>query len=147
MQTTMLKVIGFLILSVLLLLAGIPLYLAYLVNPKVIQELESEPNSVRAQQVMLLTFRNGRRIPVNYLREGSLVYVGADGRWWRTLRGAGEDVELLIQGVRLTGRAIAITDDPRHRDEVFRRLRPTTPKWLPEWMKGVLIEITLSATK
>jgi hypothetical protein len=33
--------------------------------------------------LLLLTMPDGRQIPVNYLREGNLVFAGADGRWWR----------------------------------------------------------------
>ena len=126
-----------------LLLAGASLYYIYIVNPKVVVELQTQPTGQRAQRVMLLTLPSGSTIPVNYLKEGSIVYVGADGRWWRDFRDPGEDVEILVQGVPLKGHAIAITNDRKYRDEVFKRLRPTAPTWFPEWAKGVLIEITV----
>ena len=35
---------------------------------------------------MVLIFADGRGLPVNYLREGGVVYAGSDGRWWRAFR-------------------------------------------------------------
>ena len=122
-------------------------YYVHVVNPRVSSELRAEPAGARARRVMLLTFANGETIPVNYLREGRVVYVGADGRWWRRLQAPGEDVEMLIQGARLAGRARAVTTDPGYRDAVFARLRPTAPAWLPERMKGVLVEISLAGER
>ena len=127
-----------------LLLAGASLYYIYIVNPKVVVELQTEPTAERAQRVMLLTLPTGKTIPVNYLKEGNTVFVGADGRWWREFRDKGKDVEFFLQGAVLNGRAVAITNDPEYRDEVFSRLRPTAPAWFPEWLKGVLIEIAIA---
>ena len=106
------------------------------INPKVVVELQTEPTAERAQRVMLLTLPTGKTIPVNYLKEGNTVFVGADGRWWREFRDKGKDVEFFLQGAALNGRAVAITNDPEYRDEVFSRLRPTAPAWFPEWLKG-----------
>ena len=73
---------------------------------------------------MLITLPSGRRIPVNYLREGDMVYAGADGRWWKELVGEGVPVEVLIQGETHVGRGRAVRDDPEYTARVFRRLRP-----------------------
>lgn len=126
-----------------LLFAGMCLYYVYIVNPKVTAELRAEPTGERAKHVMLLTLPTGNTIPVNYLKKETVIYVGADGRWWRAFRGAGNNVELFLQGTQLQGHAVAITNDRQYRDDIFAKLRPTVPTWLPEWMKGVLIEITI----
>ena len=141
------KALAALVAVLMLLLAGTLLYSTYITNPKVISELETEPDGERARRVMLLMLQDGKTIPVNFLREGSLVYAGADGVWWRSFQGDGETVEVLIQGVTLEGRAIAITDNPAYRDKIFARLRPTAPTWLPEWMKGGLVEIRLAVAE
>lgn len=122
---------------------GFAIYSNWIANPRVATELEASPEGERAQKVMLLTLPNGRTVPVNYLREGQMVYAGADGPWWRGLRRRGARVELLIQGERLTGHAVAIEDDPEHTRAVFERLRPTVPGWLPGWLDAVLVEIRI----
>ena len=43
--------------------------------------------------------------PVNYLREGDQVFVGADGRWWRAFRSGDVPVSPFIKGQKLSGRA------------------------------------------
>src|SRR6187549_673351 len=98
-------------------------YAALISNPRVEREVREEPNGERARKVMLMTLPGGRTIPVNYLREGDVVYAGADGRWWREFRGDGADVQLLVRGETLSGRARAIENDPDHRAAVFSRLR------------------------
>lgn len=113
-------------------------------NRGVAAELEADPRGERAQKVMMIHFPSGKRIPVNYLREGDRVYAGADGPWWRELRGQGVFVELLIRGERLRGIARAVEDDPELESDVFSRLRPTVPKWLPSWIDAVLVEIRLT---
>ena len=92
---------------------------------------------------MLLTLPGGKELPVNYLREQDLVYVGIDGLWWRQFRAGAQPVRLLIKGEDLTGRARAVLDDPAYTEDVFSRLRPTAPTWLPGRMRGVLLEIVL----
>ena len=52
-------------------------------NPDVMRQIETEPDGYRAQNTLILEGPDGRRFPVNYLREGNVVYLGADGRWWR----------------------------------------------------------------
>jgi hypothetical protein len=113
-------------------------YAALIANPRVARELREEPGGERARRVMLLTLPSGRTLPVNYLREGNVVYAGADGRWWRELRGRGARVQLLVRGETLNGQARAIEDDPDHRAAVFGRLRPTAPMFT-----GTLVQIDL----
>jgi hypothetical protein len=126
------------IVVLILLVAGYLAYAALIVNPRVERELREEPDGERARKVMLIKLPSGRTIPVNYLREGGVVYAGADGRWWRELRGDGATVELLVRGQTLTGRARAIEDDPDHRAAVFSRLRPTAPRFT-----GTLVQVDL----
>jgi len=124
--------------ALIILIAGYLVYAALIANPRVERELREEPNGDRARKVMLTTLPSGRTIPVNYLREGNVVYAGADGRWWRELRGEGAHVELLVRGETLAGRARAIENDPDLRAAVFGRLRPTAPKFT-----GTLVQVDL----
>jgi hypothetical protein len=127
------------ILALAVLAAGYAFYAARIANPRVERELREHPDGERARKVMLITLPSGRTLPVNYLREGDTVYAGADGRWWRELRGPGARVELLIRGESLVGQARAIEDDPDHRSKVFDRLRPSAPK-----VFGTLVQIELA---
>ena len=126
------------LITLAVLVAGYLAYAALISNPRVEREVREEPNGERARKVMLMTLPNGRTIPVNYLREGDVVYAGADGRWWREFRGEGANVQLLVRGETLSGRARAIENDPDHRAAVFSRLRPTAPKFT-----GTLVQIDL----
>jgi hypothetical protein len=108
-------------------------------NRGVIRELREEPDGERAKKVMLITLPSGKQIPVNYLREGDVVYAGADFPWWRELRGEGGQVTVLIRGETLTGHGRAVEDDPDHRKSVFARLRPNAVSWA-----GTLVEIHLA---
>ena len=128
-----------LIFTLLVLVASYLAYAAFITNPRVERELRESPNGERARKVMLLTLPSGRTIPVNYLRDGEVVYAGADGRWWRELRGEGAPVQLLLRGETRAGRGRAIEDDPDHRADVFGRLRPTAPKFT-----GTLVQIDLT---
>ena len=128
---------------VILLLLGARAYYALSVNPKVAQELRDGPDSDRAELVMLLTFPDGRELPVNYLREGDQVFAGADGRWWRAFRDGDVPVKVLIKGETFTGRARTIMDEPEYTRDVFERLRPNVPKWLPDWLNAYLVVIDL----
>ena len=127
----------------LLVLAGlVACYLAFAIfvmNPRVEQELREHPDGARARRVMLLTLPSGRAIPVNYLREGQLVYAGADGGWSRELRGPGAPVLLFIRGEALAGHARAVEDDPERRAAVFLRLRPNALKFA-----GTLVVVELA---
>ncbi|MCY4093680.1 MAG: hypothetical protein OXG05_00985 [Gammaproteobacteria bacterium] len=112
-------------------------------NPKVIEELQSDPHSERADIVTLLTLPGGRILPVNYLREGDQVFVGADGRWWRALQEGDIPVTVTVRGETLSGRARVVFDDLEYKRAVFARLRPDVPKWLPEWLDAQLVVIDL----
>ena len=135
--------IGVLIALLVVAFTGLRVYYAVSVNPKVTNELRSNPGGERAALVMLLTFPDGRELPVNYLREGDRVFAGADGRWWRAFRDGNVPVEVLIKGERLTGRARTVMDEPEYTRDVFKRLRPNVPQWLPEWLDAYLVVIDL----
>ncbi len=135
---------GIAALIVILVALGAAIVWTRLADRHVVDELTSQPQSERAQKVMLLTLPSGRTIPVNYLREGDRVYAGADGRWWRELREGGAPVTAVVLGESLSGHGVAVEDDPDHTRDVFSRLRPTVPAWLPEALDGVLVEIQVS---
>ena len=141
----MLKLFIGLLVALLILAAGYIAYLRLVTNPEVIAQLKTSDGGPRADKVMLVTLPDGQELPVNYLREGDMVYVGVDGLWWRQFSAAPQPVSLMIKGERLVGTGVAVLDDPQHTAEVFARLRPTAPTWLPGRMKGVLLEITLAA--
>ena len=88
-----------------LLIVGYGVYVTSIGNSGVVAELKQNPMGERAERAMLLTFPDGKTIPVNYLREDDRVYAGADGAWWRAFDGEGAAVTLLIQGEALTGHA------------------------------------------
>ncbi len=111
-------------------------------NPDVMRQIETEPDGYRAQNTLILESPDGRRFPVNYLREGNVVYLGADGRWWRQFETAAR-VTLILRGATVGGTARAVRDDPQLRRRVFRELRPLFPTWLPEWLGGVLVAVEL----
>lgn len=128
---------------VIVLLLGARAYYAISVNAKVAKELRDDPDGERAELVMLLTFPDGRELPVNYLREGNQVFAGADGRWWRAFREGNVPVKVLIKGEEYSGRARTVMDDPEYARDVFERLRPNVPKWLPDWLNAKLVVIDL----
>ena len=144
------KMMLWILLAVLVVLALVVVgYLTYARttgNANVEHELRTNPQGDRAKLVMLLTFPDGRILPVNYLREGHRVYVGADGPWWRALRDGNVPVSLMIRGETLTGRAHVVFDDPDYTRDVFTRLRPNVPKWLPDWLNAYLVVIELDGT-
>ena len=74
--------------AVLFYLGGLAYY-SLVVNDRVTKELTENPDGERANIVMLMTFPDGQRLPMNYLREGNQVFAGADGRWWRKFREGG----------------------------------------------------------
>jgi hypothetical protein len=123
-------------------IAALYAYNSFMTNPKVTDEIQSDPGGERAKIVMLLTFTDGSMLPVNYLREEATVFAGADGGWWRKLEG-GADVTLFIQGETFTGHADVVLDDPDYVHAVFARLRPKAPAWLPDWLNGKLVVIKL----
>lgn len=122
---------------------GLRIYFAVSANPAVAQELRDDPHGERAALVMLLAFPDGRELPVNYLREGNQVFAGADGRWWRAFRRGDVPVRVFIKGQWLEGRARTVLDDPAYTRDVFARLRPKVPRWLPEWLDAYLVVIDL----
>ncbi len=131
------RVFGIVILCLVAL--GVALSLgSRVLNSGVVRELREDPGGERARKVMLLTLPSGKRIPVNYLREGGTVYAGADFPWWRELRAEGGAVTVIIQGETLRGHGRAVEDDPERRSAVFARLRPTAPRWA-----GTLIVVAL----
>ena len=81
---------------------------------------------------------------VNYLVEDGRVYMGIDGLWWRAFQGEGNPVTLFIQGEQIEGHATVILDDPARVNDVFSRLRPTVPQWLPDQLNGKLVEVRLA---
>jgi hypothetical protein len=122
---------------------GLKAYFAIVANGKVTQELRADPQGERAALAMLLTFPDGRMFPVNYLREGNLVFAGADGRWWREFREGNVPVTVEIRGEVFSGKASVVLDDPHYTRDVFKRLRPNVPKWLPLWLDAYLVVIEL----
>ena len=125
--------------------AGYVIYLRNIVNPKVVTELQTDPSGERARKVMLLTFPDGKVLPINYLRENPYVYAGADFSWWKAFADDGAQVTVLIQGETLRGTARVVLNQPDFKATIFARLRPTVPKWLPDWLNGKLIIITIDA--
>jgi len=124
-------------------LVGAVLYSTQIMNPRVLEELTNDPGGERAKKVMLLTFPDKKTLPVNYLREDNHIYAGADFGWWKAFTGDGAPVSLLIKGEILHGSAKVVLDDPAFKETVFSRLRPTVPKWLPDWLNGKLVVIVL----
>ena len=142
------KVLKWIGIGVLVLIAGLVGYRAATVdatNARVAEEIRSDPNGARAAKTMVLTLDDGRVYPVNYLREDGYVYMGIDGRWWREFVDESAPVTMFIQGETYTGQARTVLDDPARVEDVFSRLRPTVPEWLPDWLNGKLVVITLDS--
>jgi len=112
-------------------------------NIRIAAEIRSNPNGDRAQRTMLVTLADGRMYPVNYLKEGDVVYMGIDGRWWREFVGEGQPVEIFIKGEEYLGQAKSVLDNPEYTADVFSRLRPDVPSWLPDWLNAKLVVISL----
>ena len=117
------------------------------VNTRVMNEIRSEPFGERARKTMIVTLEDGRVYPVNFLREDGRVYMGIDGLWWRVFQGEGSRVQMEINDQIVTGTGVVILDDPARVDDVFSRLRPTVPEWLPRAVNGKLVEITPDAER
>ena len=126
-----------------LVFLGLLAYALLLGNPRVVREIQNDPQGKRAGIVMLLGLPNGRTLPVNYRREGSQVFVGADGPWWRAVRDGNAPVTVTIRGETMMGHARVVFDDPGYKRSVFERLRPDVPGWLPAWMDAHLVVIDL----
>jgi hypothetical protein len=125
-------------LAALALIVGLAVANATRRNALVVRELRERPDGERAKRVMLLTLPSGKALPVNYLREGEVVYAAADFPWWRELRGGGGRGSVLIRGETLPGHVRAVEDDAALRASVFARLRPNAVSWA-----GTLIVVEL----
>jgi hypothetical protein len=127
------KVQKWVVVCLLFMLVGVTGYVFYLrnvVNPRVIAELQTDPQGMRARKVMLLTFPDGRVLPVNYLREDPYVYAGADFSWWKALAGDGARVTLLVQGETLHGTARVVLDQPHFKETIFACLNGCPIGWM-----------------
>ena len=131
---------------VLMAPTGLGLWFELIINPIVSAEIRDNPGGGQAKESMLLTFEQ-RTLPVNYLQEGNTVYVGVDGDWWPVFEGGGIPVSMLIRGVNYKGHAVLADGDPSIVADVFSRLRPTTPDWLPSWLTAKLVVITVQAER
>lgn len=107
-----------------------------------VEEIRSNPDGALAAKTMVISFAD-RTLPVNYLREDAVVYIGVDGPWWRSFRDGDVPVSMLIKGETLNGRARVVLEDQAMTDTVFARLRPTAPEWLPDWANGKLVIIDI----
>ncbi|NKB98737.1 MAG: hypothetical protein GKR90_09635 [Pseudomonadales bacterium] len=131
------------LLSLTALVGAYLLYARNVTNPAVTEDIRNDPTSDRAARAMLITLPNGRELPVNFLHEGSQVFIGVDGRWWRDFIDPGARVSLYMKGHAYEGHAVAVLDNPAYTEEIFSRLRPTAPEWLPAWLNGKLVVINL----
>ena len=52
-------------------------------------------------------------------------------------------MKVLIRGETHSGRARVVRDDAEFKRDVFQRLRPDVPKWLPKWLNAELVVIDL----
>ena len=129
---------------VLVISTGYVIYSRDGVDARVAEEIRTNPQGERAQRTMLVTLMNGRTLPVNYLREDGLIFMGIDGLWWREFVGAGQSVEMFIQGETIRGHGTVVLDKPEYTADIFSRLRPKAPSWLPVWLNGKLVVITVS---
>ena len=112
-------------------------------NPRVIAELQSEPDGQLSDLVGILTLPDDRKIPVNYLHENKQVFLGADGPWWRDFRGDGAEVVMWIKGNEFKGIATVKQGDSATKDRVFPIIRPRVPEWLPDFLNAKLVVIQL----
>ena len=112
-------------------------------NALVAKEIRASPDGDRAQKTMLLTLADGRMYPVNFLHEGNRVYMGIDGLWWREFVDEAQPVQVFIRGVNYAGYAKTVLDDMAYKTDVFSRLRPSVPKWLPDFLDAKFVVITL----
>lgn len=139
----MYRVLGIGALLLVVVFIGYRIYIREDTNAQVAEEIRAHPQGERAQRTMLVTLADGRMYPVNYLREGNLVFMGIDGRWWREFLGGGQPVEMFIQGELLHGNAEVVLDNPTYTADVFARLRPKVPNWLPDWLNAKLVVVTM----
>ena len=131
--------------TIISVLAGISVLVAAY-NPLVTTILQSEQHPLLSGRTMLITMKNRetaqmKTFPVNYLREGDMVYIGSDFGWEKHLVG-GAEVRLLIQAREYTGCATPILDDPERSSAGFKKLRPWTYK-RAEWTGAVFVEVKI----
>lgn len=138
----MLKKIAFGVVLLMLAFLGYRYLASDGINDSVIKEIQANPAGELAAKTMLVTLADGRRYPVNFLREDGLVFMGIDGRWWREFEGAGQPVQIYVQGEELSGHARVVLNRPEYVADIFSRLRPSVPAWLPDWLNGKLVVIT-----
>ena len=134
------------ILLTLVGLAGV-LSVAHILVPTI---LRSERHALLSGHIMLISMNKRHTpdlitFPVDYRREGNVVYVGSDSAWWEHLRG-GAEVRLLIQGTEFIGWATPVIDDPERSRAGFVRLRPWTYK-RALWSGAVFVEIQLQGAQ
>ena len=132
-------------LTIISVLAGLSV-LAAAYHPLVPVILQSERHGLLSNSVMLITLKRRdspemKTFPVDYLREGNMVYIGSDSDWWKHLEG-GAEVTMLIQGTEVTGWATPILDDPERSGAGFRKLRPWT-YMRAEWTGAVFVEVKI----
>lgn len=128
--------------ALILIMGTAAIFFSQVVNPAVMEELRTNPTGKEAQEAMLLTYGD-KVLPVNYRKEGNSVFIGVDGRWWRDFEDEGAPVSMLIQGEVYNGHAVVVLDNKPYVDEIFSRLRPTAPEWLPDKLNGKLVVITI----
>ena len=126
----------------LVLLFALGFYYIASYNSNTVKELQENPQGAQAQRVMLLTLPTGKTVPVNYLREGNLVFAASDFSWWKQIEKNGSFVQMLIRGDTLTGLA-QISQDDDYTYDVFTRLRPDAPTWASRLMRTKLVVVTL----
>ena len=71
------------------------------------------------------------------------MFVGADGRWWRAFPTSMCQSLYSSRAKSYPGETRTVMDDPEYTRDVFERLRPNVPKWLPDWLDAYLIVIDL----
>ena len=141
------RVTRFVTLVLIFILVSVFLYFyiatVFVGNPRVIAELQSEPDGPLSDLVGILTLSDERKIPVNYLYENEQVFLGADGPWWRDFRGDGVEVVIWIKGNEFRGLATVKLEDRATKDRVFPIIRPRVPEWLPDFLNAKLVVIQL----
>ncbi len=131
--------------TIISVLAGLSV-LAAAYHPLVPIILQSEQHGLLSDGVMLITLKKRdssemKTFPVDYLREGNVVYIGSDSGWWKHLE-SGAEVSMLIQGTEVTGWATPILSDPERSSAGFRKLRPWT-YMRAEWTGAVFVEVKI----
>ncbi len=131
--------------TIISILAGLSV-LAAAYHPLVPIILQSERHGLLSGGVMLITMKQRdsaemKTFPVDYLREGNMVYIGSDSSWWKHLEG-GAAVTMLIQRTEVSGWATPIIDDPERSSAGFKKLRPWT-YLRAEWTGAVFVEVEI----